>query len=387
MRAKLWSLTLGNFAIGTGVLIMPGMLNELTHALGRSPAEIGVMFSAFAIVICVTGPLLAGWTSMLERRILLTAALALYAVTHLLSAIAPDYGSLMALRMVTALGAAVFTAQAAATAGLLVPAEERGRAIGLALLGWSIASVFGMPIGSYLGTQFGWRTAMAAEGLLSAACAAWLWMQIPSKLFVAPMNRAAWKNLFSNVPLLMVVAVTALQSTGQFTMYSYIVMVWQEYIRPSPVVISLLFAAFGTTGVIGNIIGTQLMDRIGTGRVAHAALILIGIALVLWPLTRNSLPFTVALGLLWGLGGFVINSAQQARLINLAPALSSASVAMNSSAMYLGQALGALVGGLLISMEGTARLSWAGALFIGAALSVSQLASILAYRRLPEKAA
>ncbi len=382
MRTNIWSLTLGNFAIGTGVLIMPGMLNELTAAFARSPAQIGMLFSAFALVICIAGPLLAGWTSALERRVLLTAALALYAITHLLSAAAPGYNSLLALRMVTALGAAVFTAQAAATAGLLVPAEERGRAIGLALLGWWIASVLGMPIGSYLGAQFGWRATMVTEGLLSAACAAWLWRQIPSKLFVAPMNRTAWKSLFSNTPLLLVVAVTALQSSGQFTLFSYVVKMWQDSIQMSPATMSLLFAGFGITGVIGNIIGTQLMDRIGTSWVAHVSMALVGIALVLWPLGAKSLPITVALTLLWGLGCFIINGAQQARLVNMAPALSSASVAMNSSAMYLGQALGALVGGLLISLEGTARLPWAGALFIGAALVVSQLASTLANRNL-----
>ncbi len=380
MRSRLWSLTLGNFAIGTGVLIMPGMLHELSLALQRTPAQIGMLVSVFALVICVTGPLLAGWTSALDRRKLLTAALLLYALTHLLSALAPGYASLLAIRMVTALGAAIFTAQAAATAGLLVPPEERGRAIGLALLGWSIASVFGMPVGSYLGAALGWRATMAAEGVLSALCAAWLWRQIPSGLYVAPIDRAAWKTLFANMPLLLLIAVTALQGAGQFVVFSYLVLVWKESIGASALLISALFACFGIAGVIGNLIGAQVMDRLGTARVALIAMAAVASAMLLWPLSHQSLPATIVLTVLWGLGCFVINSAQQARLIDLAPPLASASVAMNSSAMYLGQAVGALVGGLLIAADASARLSLVGALFVGAAMLVSQLASMMVQR-------
>lgn len=375
MRTQLWSLTFGNFAIGTGVLIMPGLLEELSSGLSRTPAQIGMLVSAFALVVCVTGPLLAGWTSAIDRRRLLTAALVLYAITHLLSALVPSYAGLLALRMVTAFGAAVFTSQAAATAGLLVPPAQRGRAIGLALLGWSIASVLGMPIGSYLGSHIGWRATMAAEGMLSAAGAVWIWLQIPRGLFVAPMDGDGWKRLFANRPLLLVLAVTALQGAGQFALFAYLVVVWKEFIAASPLTISLLFGCFGITGVLGNLAGAHYMDRIGTERVAMTALALVALALLLWPLSRGSLPITLVLTLLWGLGCFVINSAQQARLISLAPTLASASVAMNSSAMYLGQALGTMAGGLLLSTAGSAHLSTIGALLLACAMLASQLAA------------
>lgn len=387
MRTQLWSLTLGNFAIGTGVLIMPGMLNELTIDLASTPANIGMMISAFAMVICFTGPLLASWTSAMERRTLLTAALLLYALTHLLSAAAPGYGSLLAIRMVTALGAAVFTAQAAATAGLLVSPQQRGKAIGLALLGWSIAGVLGMPIGSYLSAHLGWRWAMVIEGLLSAGCALWIWLQIPPRLYVAAMDRAAWKSLFGNQALLLVVAVTALQGAGQFTLFAYLGVIWKEFIGASPLTISLLFAWFGLAGVLGNIAGAQVMDRLGTLWVGLISMGLVAVALLLWPLTRHSLPITVLLTLVWGLGCFVINSSQQARLIGLAPQLASASVAMNSSAMYLGQATGALAGGLLISAQHTNHLSAAGALFMMAAMLISQFAAVLVKRTVAENPA
>jgi predicted MFS family arabinose efflux permease len=381
MQSKLWSLTLGNFAIGTGMMIMPGMLNDLGADLAVSPAAIGMLISAFALTVCVGGPFLASWTSAIERRKLLTAALALYAVMHLVAALAPGYGTLLAVRMVTAIGAALFTAQAAATAGLLVPPAIRGKAIALVFLGWSIAAVVGTPLGSYLGAHIGWRPTLALVGLVSALFAAGVWLQIPRKLHVVPMDRAAWKALFGNTPLLLVVSVTALQAAGMFTVFSYMALVLKDFLGASPTTISMMFFCFGVTGVIGNIIGARVMDRIGTAQVAMASMGCMLAASVLWPLSRGSLPIAVVLTLIWGLGCFAVNSAQQARLVAMAPQLASASVALNSSAIYLGQAVGAFAGGLIISSHGTGTLSLFGAVPLVAAMAVSLLAANMSSRR------
>ncbi|MES2538041.1 MAG: MFS transporter [Pseudomonadota bacterium] len=381
MQSKLWSLTLGNFAIGTGMMIMPGMLNELGAGLAVSPAAIGMLISAFALTVCLGGPFLASWTSAIERRKLLTAALVLYAVMHLVAALAPGYGTLLAVRMVTAIGAALFTAQAAATAGLLVPPETRGKAIGLVFLGWSIAAVVGTPLGSYLGAHIGWRPTLALVGVVSALFAAGVWLQIPGKLHVAPMDRAAWNALFGNTPLLLVVSVTALQAAGMFTVFSYMALVLKDFLGASPTTISMMFFFFGVTGVIGNIIGARMMDRVGTARVAMAAMGCMLTATVLWPLSRGSLPIAVLLTLIWGFGCFAVNSAQQARLVAMAPQLASASVALNSSAIYLGQALGAFAGGLIISSHGAGALSFFGAVPLALAMAVSLLAASMSNRR------
>lgn len=374
MQPKLWPLTLGNFAIGTGAMIVPGMLNELSTGLGATPAEIGMLISAFAITVCLSGPFLASWTSAVERRKLLTAALALYAVTHLAAAIAPGYRTLLLVRMVTAIGAAIFTSQAAATAGLMVAPEARGKAIGLVFLGWSISAVFGTPMGAFLGAHIGWRPTMAVIGVIAAVFAAAVWRQIPAKLFVAPMDRAAWKVLLTNTSLLLVVAVTALQAAGMFTIFSYMALALKESINATPTMISLILLCFGITGVTGNVIGARVMDRIGPDRVGMIAMGCMLNAIALWPLTHGSLAFTVILVLFWGFGCFAVNSAQQARLISIAPTLASASVSLNSSAIYLGQATGALIGGAFVSTHGTSKLSFVGALFMAAAIVVSRLA-------------
>jgi len=383
MQSRLWLLTLGNFAIGTGVMIVPGMLNDLGAGLGVTPAAVGMLISAFALTICVLGPLLAGWTSAIDRRKLLTASLLLYAVTHLLAACAPGYATLLVARMVTAIGAALYTAQAAATAGLMVPPEKRGNAIAFVFLGWSIAAVVGTPLGAYLGATLGWRPTLALVGLLSAAAAAGVWLRVPAGLFVAPMNRAAWRALFSDQPLLLAISVTAIQALGMFTVFSYMALVLKDSIGATPTTVSLMFLCFGITGVIGNVAGARMMDRIGPTRVGLAAMGCMLIALVFWPLGSASLPATALLTLIWGLGCFAVNSAQQARLVALAPSLASASVAMNSSAIYLGQAAGAFAGGVIVSRYGSASLAPFGAAPMAAAMVVSVLAASLRQKRQP----
>lgn len=380
MKTKLWSLTLGNFAIGTGALVVPGMLNELSSDLAVTPAAVGMIISAFAMTICLGGPFLAGWTSAVERRILLTAALLLYALMHMLAACAPGYLSLVAIRVATAVGAALFTAQAAATAGLLVPAEQRGKAIGLVFLGWSIAAVVGMPAGAYLGAHIGWRLTMALVGSLSAVFALWVWLQIPARLFVPAMDRAAWKALFANKALLLAISVTAIQGVGQFTLFSYIAAVLKEFIQAGAGTISVLFACFGVSGVAGNLLASRYMDRFGTTRVGLYAMGCMCLAQIFWPLTRDSLGLTTVLILLWGLGCFALNGVQQARLVEMAPALAPASVSLNSSAIYLGQALGALTGGAMISAGHLADLSVVGAVLLALAMLVSQIAGKMSQR-------
>lgn len=381
MQSRLWSLTLGNFAIGTGVMVVPGMLNELSADLAVSPAKVGMLISAFAMTICITGPLLAGWTSAIDRRKLLTSSLLLYAAMHFAAALAPGYNALLIARMVTALGAAVFTAQAAATAGLMVPPETRGKAIGMVFLGWSIAAVIGTPIGAYLGAHIGWRPTLGLVGLLSALFAAAVWLQIPPKLFVTPMDRTAWKALFANTPLLLAVSVTAIQALGMFTTFSYMALLLKDFLDATPTVISLLFLCFGITGVIGNVAGARVMDHIGPMKVGVIAMGCMLTAIALWPLTRGSLPFAVVLTLVWGLGCFSVNSAQQARLVAMAPQLASASVSLNSSAIYLGQATGAFIGGAIVSTQGTANLSFFSAVPMAAAIAVSLYAATLSNRR------
>jgi MFS transporter, DHA1 family, inner membrane transport protein len=138
--------------------------------------------------------------------------------------------------------------------------------------------------------------------------------------------------------------------------------------------VSLLLMCFGAFGIIGNIVAGMIMDRAGAARVALAAIVVMLAAFLLWPLTQGSLPVMALACALWGLGCFAVNSAQQARLVELAPRLAPVSIALNSSGIYLGQAFGAAAGGFTLAQGQAVLLSWIGAAIFALAIALALVA-------------
>ena len=171
MKSPRWALLAGNFVIGCGVMVVAGTLNDLARSLEVSVALAGQLIAIGAIVMGVGAPLLANWVAGFDRRRLLALTLAWYGAGHALSALMPDYAALAPVRALCMLGAAVFTPQAPAAIGHMSPPEQRGRAITFVFLGWSVASVAGMPLAGWIGETFGWRVAFATVAVLGFASA------------------------------------------------------------------------------------------------------------------------------------------------------------------------------------------------------------------------
>jgi predicted MFS family arabinose efflux permease len=381
LPATLWALLAGNFVIGTGVMVVPGTLNELSQSLQVSAATAGQLITAGAIVMCVGAPLLAALVAGWDRRRLLAFTMLWYAAGHLLATWMPNFGSLLLVRMLTVVAPAVFTAQAAACAGLLVPAEQRGRAVTFVFLGWSMASVLGLPIGALVGGHFGWRAAFGVIAGLSVVSAAWIWRQLPTGIRPAALSRAAWGRVFRSPLLMGVVCVTALQGAGQFVLFSYFAPIVRESLGADATQMGLLWGWFGLCGLLGNMAVSRYIDRLGAARMVLVTTLLIALSLLLWPLAISF----ATLGLIlvpWGLGCFATNSAQQARLVSLSPALAPGSVALNSSGIYVGQAVGAAAGGWLLAHDAAAWMNWVGLITVLLAMALS-LTVDRAQRRAP----
>ena len=374
----LWPLLFGNFVIGTGVMVVPGTLNDISASMHVSVATAGQLIAAAAAVMCLGAPLLASVVAGWDRRRLLTLSLLWYAVFLGLSALMPSFGSLLIVRVLTVVSPAIFTPQAAACVGLLVPPEQRGRAITFVFLGWSVASVLGLPIGALIGGTLGWRAAFAVVAVLSVVSAAWVWRAMPDGIKPPALSRAAWGEALRSPALMLCVAVTLLYSAGQFVLFSYFAPYFKVMLAITPLQLSLLFAWFGAFGLLGNILMSRRIDRMGASSAVMWGVGAMALSLLLWPLGTNLV--LVALVLIpWALGCFSSNSAQQARLVGIAPALASGSIALNSSAMYAGQALGAGSGGWLIAHDGMGSLHW----FALAGLVASMAMSWWATRQRP----
>lgn len=363
----LWALMTGNFVIGTGVMVVPGTLNDISRSLQVSIPQAGQLITAGAIVMGIGAPLFAMLVAGWDRRRLLALSMLWYALFMGLCALAPSYGTLLPLRVLAVIPPAIFTPQAAASVGLLVPAHQRGRAITFVFLGWSVASVLGMPLASWISGHLGWRWAFGLIAALALLSAAWIRAELPRGIRPAPLNRQAWANTLGSAPLMLAVAVTLVSAFGQFTLFAYFAPYLDQVLRLSTDRISLLFLWFGAFGLLGNMLVSRRIDRIGPARAVAVTLGLMALGMALWPLGTHALWLQALVMVPWGLGCFASNSAQQARLVQMSPWLAPATVALNTSAIYGGQAMGAALGGALIAQGGMQGLhTWGLALMAGA---------------------
>ena len=358
-RGASWALLAGNFAIASGVIVTTGALNDIALSLRVSVALAGQLVSVAALVMAIGAPALALWFSgragAWDRRLLLTAALLWFALGHALSACMPSFASLLPVRALTMLGAALFTPQAAATISVLTAPSARGRALTFIFLGWSLASVLAMPMHSFVADTFGWRWAFGVVAALSVLAALAVWRAVPRGVRPPSMTLAAWSATLRDPWLMGLVAVTVFSATGQFTLFAFLAPYFRLQIGLGAGEASLLFLWFGAFGLVGNMLLTRVVDVFGAARCASAGIACIALALALWPLGTGLVSMAGAC-LFWGLGCFSSNSAQQARLADAAPERAQALIALNSSAMYLGQTLGAAGGGAVIAASGLSAL-------------------------------
>ena len=171
--------------------------------------------SASGFLVALGAPLIAAFTSSVDRRLLLVLAMAIYVVTHIAAALSSNFEMLMASRIAMAVAAAIFTPQAASTVGALLPPEKRSSAITMIFIGWSLATVGGMPLGGYVANAYGWQAAFWVVAGLSVAAAVAIWMTVPLGVRIAPLSAASWKQVLASKALMTVLLVTVLNGTGQ----------------------------------------------------------------------------------------------------------------------------------------------------------------------------
>jgi predicted MFS family arabinose efflux permease len=370
----LWALLLGNFTIGTGVMVVPGTLNDISTSLGVSVPQAGLLITAGAILMGLGAPTLATLVAGWDRRRLLVGSLLWYGVLLGACALAPDYATLLPLRVLAMVAPAVFTPQAAASVGLMVPSERRGQAITFVFLGWSVASVMGMPLSAWVGGTLGWRWAFAGVAVGALVAGWWLWRVMPDGIKPATLSRKGWGQALGSAPLMLTVGVTLLSAFGQFTLFSYFAPYFKQVLSVETTTLSLLFLWFGCFGLAGNMGLARHIDKVGTSRAVLLTLGLMALTQLLWPLGTSAVSMAVVL-VPWALGCFSANSAQQARLVNLSPALAPATVALNTSAMYGGQAMGAALGAWMIGQGHIRDLHWVSLGVLLAAMGLSVLAA------------
>ncbi|ABQ37194.1 MFS transporter [Bradyrhizobium sp. BTAi1] len=343
------ALMLGNIVTGCSVLAPAGMLPELAAGLGIGIHTAGLLITFGAVVLCICSPLTAWLTSRFDRRLLLAATLLVLTLGNLGSAFVPDYAGLLALRLLMLAVGALYTPQAAGTAALISPVETRGSTIAYVFLGWSLAAAVGLPLITFIGSHSGWRAAYLAVGAAGAISLLLLTWRLPSGLKGAPVALKTWTELARNRMVVLLLLITTLQMSGQFVIFTFMGPLLNRLTGADANQVGLVFAIYGACGFLGVVIATRIVDGWGAYRTSLLFSCLLFAGIAVWTLGAGSYSLMAVAVAIWGLGFASTNSMQQVRLVAAAPPLASASVSLNTSVLYIGQAIGSALGGSLFA--------------------------------------
>jgi DHA1 family inner membrane transport protein len=367
-RAAVYALMFGNLITGVTVLIPAGLMPALSEGLAVSPRDIGLLIAWGGVVLCVGSPLMAWIASSADRRWLLTGSLAAMTAGAAVSAFAPSYDVLLAMRLATLAIAVIFTPVAAATIAMIVTEAERAKSISFIFLGWSLALAGGLPLIALLGERIGWRATYGAVAALSLAACVCVAASIPRGLRAPAMSLASWGVILRNGRVLLLLSVTILWSGGFYVTFPYVAPLVGALLGQGSDTAALLFLIQGIMGFIGNVVATRAVDPFGAYRTGIATAAAMFVGALCWAFAANSVWLMVAGSFCWGLGTASTNSMIQARLVSLVPAVASAAVALNTSWLYVGQAGGSWIGGELLAVDRFAWMGPASAILMGAAL-------------------
>jgi DHA1 family inner membrane transport protein len=373
------ALALGNFVIGLSILLPTGMMAQLSSGLDVSIGATGLLISLGAGVVCVSPPLVASITSRVDRRALLSLILLWLAVAHIASAFAPNYSTLLTLRLAMLVFAGAFTPLAAGTAALLVNADEQASAIASVLLGWAVAIAAGLPLISVTAPQIGWRATYGLVGILGVIGSLALLVGLPRKLRSRPVIFATWLAVARNRPLLLLLLITCVLAAGQLVVIAFVGPLLSDLTGATPRGIAMVFLLFGVMTLIGNVFASRLVQRWGAFKTSAVSIVCIVVGAALWATGAGTYPLMAAGAAVWGLGFAAATAMQQVRLIAAAPMLATASVAINNTVLYLGQAIGSGIGSLLFTSD---RLNAMG--FVGLALVTLGFGLLWLTRSAPE---
>jgi DHA1 family inner membrane transport protein len=364
------ALMLGNIVTGCSVLAPAGMLSELSAGLDVSIRTAGLLITFGAIMLCIGSPLTAWLTSRIERRTLLTVTLAVLALTNAASAFAPDYTSLLVIRVIMLAIGALYTPQAAGTGALIVPLQKRGSTIAYIFLGWSLAAAIGLPLITFVASRYGWRAAYGGIGVLGCVSFLLLVWRLPGGLMGAPVDLKTWTDVGRNRMILLLLAITTLQMSGQFVVFTFMGPLLAKLTGAGPDAISLVFACYGVCGFIGIAIATRIVDSWGAWKTSVLFTVLLLSGVTGWAFSAGIYALMAASVAIWGLGFASTNSMQQVRLVGAAPSLASASVSLNTSVLYVGQAVGSAIGGFLYARDLLHAAGYVAAVFVALALTL-----------------
>lgn len=376
MPLALYALTAGAFGIGVTEFVIMGLLIEVGRDLGISIASAGLLISGYALGVVVGAPILTAVAGRMKSRTTLLLLMVVFTIGNVACALAPNFEALMAARLVTALAHGTFFGVGSVVATSLVAEDRRASAIAVMFTGLTVANIAGVPLGTWLGQEYGWRItfwAVAAVGLVAIAVLAVFLPKEDASADDAE-KAASFSDLVSE-PVITSLAMTVLGFAAVFVVFTFIAPILTQVSGFAEAAVSPVLLLFGGGLVIGNLLGGRLADR-NLDRALILSLGGLGAVLIAMEfLVGHRFAAAAMVGLL-GAAGFATVAPLQLRILQKAKGVGQAlASSLNIAAFNLGNAIGAWVGGLTIEHgPGLAHLPIVAALFPVAAVALALVA-------------
>ena len=348
MPIPLLALAMSAFAIGTTEFVIMGILPDVARDLGVTIPSAGLLVSGYALGVTVGAPLLAVVTSKLPRKFALQMLMAIFVIGNVLCAISPNYTVLMVARVVTSFAHGSFFGIGAVVAASLVPQEKRASAIAMMFTGLTLANVLGVPFGTFIGQEFGWRMTfwvVAAIGVLSLASVAAL---VPNHHDAGAVGLGHEVRVLKEPQVWLALAMTVLGFGGVFIVFTYITPILEQLGGFSPRSVTLILVLFGAGLTIGNTLGGKLADRALMPSLM-GILAALAVVMVIFARTSHSPVLSAVTVFVWGIAAFATVPPLQMRVVEKAKHAPNLASTLNIGAFNFGNAAGAWLGGLVLT--------------------------------------
>lgn len=383
MPLALYALTAGAFGIGVTEFVIMGLLMEVSRELGVTIASAGLLISGYALGVVLGAPILTTLTARWPRKHVLIALMVVFTLGNAACALAPTYGWLAAARVLTALAHGTFFGVGSVVATGLVAKDKQASAIAVMFTGLTVANILGVPFGTWLGQEFGWRATFWAVAVVGAIAVAVIALLVPKDKSAPEASdwRADLKAILQ-APVLLGLLTTVLGFAGVFAVFTYIAPMLTEITGFSAAAVSPILLVFGGGLIVGNLVGGKLADRNLLATV-FGSLVALGVALVFtMPALVSQPAMVIAVGLIGAAGFATVAPLQMWVLSKAKGAGQSLASSFNIAAFNLGNAIGAWAGGVVIDHgAGLHVVPLVAALFPAAAIVVAFIATRIGNKR------
>lgn len=352
----IWMLAIGAFAIGMTEFVIMGLLPNIARDFDVSVSQAGQLITGYALGVAIGGPIIVMLTIKWNRKYLLLALMAIFIIGNFAASFSPNYGFMMTSRIITSLAHGSFFGIGSILAASMVKPEKRASAMALMFMGLSMSNILGVPFGTLIGQSFGWPMTFIIISIIGALALIGIIIFVPMKKETVKSSVLNELKILKEKRLWLTLAVTLFGFSSVFAYFTYISTVLIDVSHVQENLISYLLIIFGIGVTLGNVVGGKLADwNLNKAlKMIFSAFILYFI--LLYFVQMNGLLMVAGI-FFFGLIGFSMSPSLQYKSTLISQDAPTFASTLNQSAFNLGNALGAFIGGVVVTNLPVASLS------------------------------